>query len=82
MNNRVYNQIKHKLTDLCLYSSVQGLPRLLRTDNKLIKLIWFISLCMSPCVLVFYITRIIADYFKTNADIIVDFNDNLLLEKL
>jgi hypothetical protein len=59
-----YSQIKLKLIDLCLFSSIQGLPRFLRTEKLLIKFIWLISLIISPCFAVYYMNKILVDYSK------------------
>lgn len=64
MKRITYSQIKLKLIDLCLFSSIQGLPRFLRTEKLLIKFIWLISLIISPCFAVYYINKILVDYSK------------------
>ena len=63
---------KERIKQLFLYSSAHGLPRMIRTDIILIKIIWLIVLICSICLGLYFISSSIEDYYKYDVNTKID----------
>ena len=68
-----WTKIKKRISDQLLSSTAHGLPNILRTKHKLIKITWFIFIVVSTCFGSYFVIDNILDYlqYKTTTTISV-----------
>lgn len=70
--NSKKNKISKIVNELLLVTSAHGLPRLLKTEKKLVKTVYLICLLASTCLAAYYLQKILFDYITYDIRTAVD----------
>lgn len=52
------------INEILMSTTIHGVPKLIKNQHKLLKLIWLICICMSVCGMGFFLTKSLINYFQ------------------